>query len=196
MSATPLVPTQFNVIIQALTIQMLGYPIGSFDKVRVDWQTEGQPWVKDPKTDVTFIRMLAEDNEYNRERHRQFILNAEDQPVSEDLYTRVWRVFWVIYGPNSFDNGRKIFSGLFSDAIHDIMAGSNVYLVTDPHMPLRVPEVDNGRWFERVDFSALFNELVTEAQVPVGVPTSLQVNIYNQESPNIETPIDIVTVEP
>jgi hypothetical protein len=190
--STPLVPSQFNVVMQALTLQMLGLAVtqANYALVRVDWQTQGQPWVPDPQTDITFIRMVAEDNAYNRQRDRQFLL-VNGVPVSEDLYTRVWRVFWVVYGPNSFDNARKIFSGLFSDAIHDALAGSSVYLVTDPAMPLRVPEEVNGRWYDRSDFSARFNEFVTEAQLPVGVVTSLQVIIDNQQAP---PPLATVTV--
>jgi hypothetical protein len=191
----PLVPSQFNMIMQAATLQMLGITItpSAYATVRVDWQTDGQPFTPDPQTDVTFIRMVEEENLYNKQRDREFLL-FNGQPVSEDLYTRVWRVYWVIYGPNSFDNARKIRSGLFSDPIHNSLSGSNVYFVTNPSAPLRVPEVINGRWYDRSDFSALFNEFVTEAQLPVGVATSLQVAIYSQLSPNIQTPLATVTI--
>jgi hypothetical protein len=87
-------------------------------------------------------------------------------------YQRTWRVFWTLYGPNSFDRARRLKSWLLDDAGHNYVAGSNVFLVTDVSAPRRVPEEINAQWWERVDFEAQFNENVVETSTADSVASA------------------------
>jgi len=151
---------------QAVTLTMLSLPATAFDQVRVGWQPLGQPFAP-PTTDVCYVRGLTVDDDYNRVR--DFAL-ANTSPTALQItvtYTRIWEFFWNLYGPNSFDWARRVRSGLFYPTTHDALAALNLYLVSELAEPRRLPEVQDGQWWERVDFSARFNEAVTEyATVP------------------------------
>jgi hypothetical protein len=190
MSTLPLVPQQMNGILGVITLAMeltlstdpnpnnLDSPLNpiytpqpgstipvpplppNYYGVRFSWQRQGQPF-PNPDEDAVFIRAIEVDDLYNRIRDVHYE-QTEDSYTKITNYTRVWEVFWCIYGPTSFDNARKVRTRLFDQDIHDLFAQSQLYLVTDPTAPQRIPEEKNGQWWERVDFSARFNEFVTE----------------------------------
>ena len=177
---TPLTPATINIALQAMTIKSLGLPDNSFDAVRVDWQTFGQPaWTVDQ--DVVMLRAVQEDSDYDKIRDLTTVFNDDDTVTLVTNYTRVWRVFWTIYGPNSFDRSRILRSSLFNQAIHDMLAVSQLYLVTDPAAPTRFPELFEGLWRERVDFSAQFNEAVYETET-TGFVKSVDVVIVTPDN--------------
>jgi hypothetical protein len=160
-----------NAVIQAITLAMgltltpdpnpnNPQPPTNYYGARIAWQQRGQPR-PDIEEDVAFIRAVEVDDEYNRIRDVSYEV-TDDVYTKITNYTRVWEASWYVYGPNSFDNCRKIRTRLFDQDIHDQFAASQLYLVTDPSAPQRVPEQENGQWWERVDFSARFNEEVTE----------------------------------
>jgi hypothetical protein len=178
---TPLTPNQIDLVVQQVTIAALGLTLQSpanpadpaYAAVRVGWQQQGQPFLKITE-DVVFLRCAEEDDQYNRVR--DVSINSQDQQLMQ--YTRVWRVWWTLYGPNSYDNSRIIRSALFSQATHDIFSSAQLYFVTNPSAPQRVPEEKDGQWWERVDFSARFNEFVTETP-PVTYADSVVVTLEN-----------------
>lgn len=177
----PLTAKQMEVVFQAATISLLGLPSNAYDKVRVGWQSTGQPFPKIVQ-DVTILRVIEDDDPYNRIRDRKTIANpdvfAPNSLLQIETYTRVWRVFFTVYGPTSFDNARKIRSGMFNDDIHDMLAAQNLYLVTDPSAPVRVPEERDAQWWERVDFSCQYNEAVTETRL-VNKVASVEIIVEN-----------------
>jgi hypothetical protein len=161
-----------DAVIQRATISMLGLPDPtipppaqdpSYFAVRCGWQQQGQPFQKISE-DVTYLRCAEVDDQYDRIRDVSY-LQSPQTFIKVTNYTRVWEIFWTVYGPNSFDNARKLRTRLFDQDIHDQLAASQLYLVTDPAAPRRVPELEDGQWWERVDFSAKFNEFVTEQYV-------------------------------
>jgi hypothetical protein len=170
----PLTPAQIEAAMQLLTIQLLGIPAPSvpndpaYSAVRVSWQQQGQPAELDISTDVTFLRCVEIDDQYNRVRDVQTTPNDSLTVNQVTSYIRVWQTSWVSYGPNAFDNTRKIKTGLFTQVVHDtfIAKGLALALVTSLEAPRRLPEPrDGGQWWERVDFDAKFNEQVTEVVV-------------------------------
>jgi hypothetical protein len=164
MATLPLTPPQIDTVVQTATIAMLGLPVPQsttdpvYERVRIGWQQQGQPF-ETIDEDIITLRCVEVDDLYNRVRDVSYVQNNF---VKLTQYTRVWQVFWVVYGPNSFDNCRRLRSRLFDQDIHDIFSSSLLYLVTDPAAPTRVPEEHDGQWWERVDFWAKFNEFVTE----------------------------------
>lgn len=166
----PLIPKQLESAMQVITMTLLGFTTAGaaadYSKVRIGWPQKGQPGFT-IDTDVSFVRCVEVDDAYNRVRDVQTIVQDGVSVGLKTTYVRVWQTFWSIYGPNSFDAARQIRSGLFSQKFHDTLAtlGLLVYLVTDPSAPRRVPEEENGQWWDRVDFEARFNERVTEVEI-------------------------------
>ncbi len=208
MADTILTIDQINKLFQNLTLVMLGLadditawtaykaalaaeeewtdpiPSNPWDKVKVSYQTTGQPAWKITDDIVSFFCREV-DNPYNRQRDIEIKSWDETKVAEEVSYQRTWQVSWTLYGPNSFDNARKIKSGLFLQEHHDTLAVSNVYLVTDsPSTPLRVPELFQGQWWERVDFSALFNEGVIESTEEQYVISS-EVIVYKEDGAQV-----------
>lgn len=190
IATTPLVPKQIDSVMQNVALDALGIDPAvvtnavAYSKVRIGWQKQGQPaWKIDE--DVVIIRSVEEDDPYNRIRDEEIDVNVDDPTTLLDSvgYTRVWRVFWTLYGPASFDNARIIKSALLKPGqdIHDLLVEANLYLVTDLEAPKRVPELYDEQWWERVDFECLFNEQVTETQL-VNTVTSVQITVESTGS--------------
>lgn len=169
MADQALNPTVFQEAMQQITLLIYNrqppWSPSDFSFIRVDWQTQGQP-NQAVDVDAIYLRSVEEDDPFNRTRDvstEPSDMGDPKQVQQVTTYTRVWRTYWCLYGPNSFDNARKLRSGLFLPAIHDYLASNfNLYLVTDIAAPRRVPEYFVGQWWERVDFDARFNEPVVE----------------------------------
>jgi hypothetical protein len=191
VATAPLIPTQIETIFQAVTCSMGlnlsfaapvdgQFPAGpapnpNFYGVRIGWQQQGQPFCQ-VNEDVIALRCYEVDDEYNRIRDNPYL----NQPTFTEVwnYTRVWEGYWTIYGPNSFDNARLIRSSLFRQYIHDQFASAELYWIPSPAAPMRIPELQDGQWWERVDFKARFNEFVTEAYPSQSVISS-EVVLYD-----------------
>ena len=178
-----LTPAALSALLQTLTCQMLGLnPTSNTDpayaKVRLGWPTQGQPaWAI--TDDVCFLRVTEEDDPYNQIRDRKFLALSPTSFQTIDTYTRAWRVNWACYGPTGFDNARLLKSALLGwDFAHDSLAGANLYLVPALPATTRAPELFQGQWWERADFSARLYELVTET-VNVDSISTAEVLLYN-----------------
>jgi hypothetical protein len=183
LTSLALSPQAISNFWQTLTCAMLGIDTTTdelcYSKVRLEWPTSGQPAWKISE-DVTFLKVTEEDDSYNRIRDRRYSPNGSTTVLSEDVYTRVWRVSWACYGPNSFDNARLIKSALMQlDYVTDQMAQVRLYLVTDIPATTRAPEKFQGQWWERTDLSIKVNEQVEES---LTVPTiqSAQILLENE----------------
>jgi len=188
---SPLTPQNANVALQAATMAALGLaPMNppavppaqdpAYFAVRIGWQQQGEPgWLI--TDDVVIINCVERDDEVNRTRDMKVLRNFADPTGATDVilttYHRVWEVMWTFYGPNSFDRARIVHSALFTQVGHDLHSAAGLYLVTSIAAPRRVPELfAGGQWWERVDFVASFNELVTEAPL-VGTVASTEIII-------------------
>jgi len=187
--------SQLNQIFYNLTITMLGLNPTSFTNkyqpVRISWASDGQPgW--NQFEDVAFIRVIPRDDEYNRIRDMTFT-QIDSQNINQAMsYTRVIEVFWTLYGPNSEDNLQTIRDNLFYDSNHDTLMNNNLYMVMDVPEPKRLPEFFESKWWERVDFSVSFNELVTRN---ITIPYVKQVPIiFYPSTPTGATPIINISV--
>lgn len=163
MADTILTLRQIEDFYQDLTTRLLGLnsalPV-SQKRVRVSWPTGGAPgWKIDE--DVTFLSVMHEPDPIAQ----QMDVTYRPGPIEADrivTYTRVYRVGWICYGPNSFEDADRIRSGLYLPDTKMALARSNLALVPDAGLPVRSPELYSGRWWERVSYSAKFNELVTK----------------------------------
>lgn len=147
------------------------------DKVRIAWQTEGAPsW--SIEEDIVFLRITPVDDSMTRQQ------NIIIDPVEEDKayakkqtgYTRVHKINWTLYGPNSYDNADVIRHLLFDYNYMQKFKDKNLFLITDVPMPVRLPEYYNGQWWERTDFSSTFNEaVIKENKIPYITGTDIRI---------------------
>ncbi len=153
--------------------------------VRNSWQTQGAPaWgIAD---DIVSFQCTEEDNDYNKVRDALNVLNDGVSLIRQFEYTRVWRVALVVRGPNSLDNVRLIKSAIQLDFIHDILALLNLYLM--PNLPngIRVPELKDNQWWERVDIAFTFYEQVNESIV---IPSVASVEISTSDKNGVQSDI-------
>lgn len=130
--------------------------------VRISWPTEGAPAWKITE-DITFLQVKTVDHPYNRQRERQHTFIASPDSLTTGVsYTRVVSVNCIMYGPNSFANAQLLRDSMFEDSNRNTLRENNLYLIPDIVEPNRVPELFEGRWWERSDITLLFNEFVTK----------------------------------
>ena len=179
-----------NVLMQVLTCGMIGVNPPNNSRVRVDWQTTGQPAVPAPGQDVCYIACQPFDTEYSRVRDME--LSGGGPVVETWTYTRGWRVAWCAYGPSAVDNLRAVKSALFIDYFTNQLSLSNLFPLPDPPEITRVPELINAQWFERADFHVDMYEAVTETIEDAAV-SSLEIKVYDGNDPSVTNPVaDIV----
>jgi hypothetical protein len=151
----------------------------AFSRVRIGWQQQGQPGfgVND---DIVIVRCTPVDAEYSRGRDITRVPQG-DHLLETDSFTRQWKTAWCFYGPNSIDRARAVRSGLARvDSIDFELAALNLYVNPSIAEPLRVPELYQGQWWERVDLNALFNEAVDET-LTVNAVASVEVLTYTRK---------------
>lgn len=150
---------------QNITSLMLGLDMTqqiNQGKVRVSWPTEGAPSWKISE-DIVFLRITPIDDKQARTLNIIYDTNSIDNINlnKETGYTRVHKVDFTFYGPNSYDNADLIrYNLLEPNAYKDEFKNKNLFVIPDIPMPTRLPELYNGQWWDRTDFSANFNEAV------------------------------------
>lgn len=169
MADTILSITQTEDLFQNLTLRMLGLnPAAkvSQSRVRIAWPADGAPaWKR--TDDVAFLMVNYDDDSINRQMDVAYLNKDAENANRVMSYTRVVRVTWISYGPNSFNDMDAIRSGLFLPQFLDQLAANNLALITDVAAPMRSPELFNGQWWDRTSFYARFNEkVVRHADVP------------------------------
>ncbi|MBX4266540.1 phage neck terminator protein [Clostridium estertheticum] len=162
MADTILLLKELEDVFYNLTCLVLGIDItdpANEGKVRIAWPTNGAPTWKITE-DVAFLRVTPQDDKLTR--HQDIIFTGNDPlwAAQETGYTRVHKIDWTLYGPNSYDRSDLIRYNIFSQKYTTKLKENNLFLITDVPMPTRLPELYNGQWWERTDFSATFNELV------------------------------------
>jgi hypothetical protein len=143
-------------------------------KVRFAWPTDGSPgWSIDE--DIVFLRITPIDDKIARPQDILYDTNASDYALKEVAYTRVHKIDWTLYGPSSYDNADLIRYNILSSKYLNDFRAYNLFLITDVTMPVRLPELFNGQWWERTDFQASYNELVIRrSQIPYFVNTDIK----------------------
>lgn len=150
---------------QNITSLMLGLDMTqqiNQGKVRISWPTGGAPSWKISE-DIVFLRITPIDDKQARTLNIIYNTNSIDNINlnKETGYTRVHKVDFTLYGPNSYDNADLIrYTLLEPNSYKDEFKNKNLFVIPDIPMPTRVPELYNGQWWDRTDFSASFNEAV------------------------------------
>lgn len=169
MADTILLLRQVEDFFQNLTLQVLGLDPASpanQNRVRIGWPEKGAPAWKITE-DVAFLLVNFDDDPITRQVDVSYQDKDADNADRFVSSTRVIRVNWICYGPNSFDDCDLIRNGLFMNENTMLLALSNLALITDVPMPMRSPELFNGQWWDRTSVYARFNEkVIRHADVP------------------------------
>lgn len=148
-------------------------------EVRIAWQVDGSPdWSVDE--DMVFLRVTPEDNRLARQQNILYNEKDKDNPFVEKRigYTRVHKIEWTLYGPNSYDYADLIRYKILDDEYMRIFKKKNLFLITDVQMPIRAPEYYKGQWWDRTSFSASYNEAVIRVrEAPIFDPASVEILI-------------------
>jgi len=146
-------------------------------KVRKTWSTNGAPsWKIDE--DIVFLRVTPVDDKMARQLN---VIYSTDPTDNVNLkkktgYTRVHKIDWTLYGPNSYDNADLIRYSIFDFDYMSLFKEKNLFLITDIPLPTRLPELSNNQWWERTDFSATFNEsAIRESKTPYIASTNFTI---------------------
>lgn len=172
MANTILTLAEIENLFQSLTSTILNTT--DQGAVRIGWPQDGAPaWPI--SYDVVFLLINYTDSEIAKQFERSYSALDTTSVIENISSTVPLRVGWTLYGPNSFDHASLIRSSLFLASSSDTLAASNVALVTAVAMPVRVPELFNGQWWERTTFYAEFNQLsVTQSTVPYLLTADVQ----------------------
>lgn len=148
-------------------------------QVRIAYQIQGQPGPPIDTSTVT-IYCLPIDAEYSR--MRDLTPTANDTSITQtDVFTRRWKTHWTFYGPNALDDARAVRSALDTiQFVADYLAGFNLYVDPSIKEPQRGPQEFQGRYWERIDLEAEFNEQVNET-FTVGLVQSVKVLTYTKD---------------
>ena len=73
--------------------------------------------------------------------------------VEQWTYTRAWQIHLVLYGPNSTDRARAIRSALYQDFFTEALSNYELFPVSDFPQATRTPELIDGQWLDRADFT-------------------------------------------
>jgi len=136
------------------------------ENVRISYQRDGQPaW--EPETDVVIINVTQIDNPYDKQRNFIYDDNYTDYAELSTSYTRVLAALWTIYGPNGFTIADTIRYAILKESIRNRFSAEKIYPVTNIPSPVRLPELFNGRWYQRNDLTATFYaETIRTEEIP------------------------------
>lgn len=134
-------------------------PLNPFYFVRVSYPNAGSPAWKQQE-DICFLKCIEIDDPINRQRDTEYQKIDEATANKQTGYTRVFAISFTVYGPNSYNNCRKIKDSLFSETNRFTLAAKQLFMIPDFKPTSRIPELFQGNWWERVDLTINFNNLV------------------------------------
>lgn len=175
---------------QEITCKMLNLDMTkkeNQDKVRIAWPTVGAPSWK-INEDIVFLRITPIDDKLARTLSIIYDTNSIDNINlnKETGYTRVHKVDFTLYGPTSYDNADLIrYILLEPNSYKDEFKNKNLFVIPDIPMPTRLPELYNGQWWDRTDFSANFNEAVIRRSLVPFIESAEIKLITDKETINI-----------
>jgi hypothetical protein len=177
---------ELNILFQDVVLSILGYTKSgspalysnaAYKAVRMTYPPEGAPgWQR--TEDVMFISVLPEEND-DIGKYREFEYSKLGDDLNEAMSsTRVLGVHFVVYGPNSYENSRRVFDCMFRDSYRIRFSEENLYLVPGGESPTRAPEKFQAQWWERTDFSIRFNEKIVENET-ISTIESAEIDLYD-----------------
>jgi len=179
--------TELENAVWCATVHMLGLDPdnpATQDRVRISWPTYNESgsapgWSREE--DVCFFRAAPKDDPISRQRDTGYRPADGVSAIFSTSYIRVHEVAWIFYGPNSCDDAETVRLMLLHPDVRYMLARSGLYPVPNFAAPKRAPELIEGAWWERADFTAAFHEAV-RVESEVGLIESVPVHVPGSET--------------
>ena len=130
------------------------------DIVRISWPPAGAPGWKISQ-DRIFLKVTLEDDDYDKLVDTDYVYSTSSTANQIMSGTNVIAVNIVAYGPNSFDNMNIIRNSFNIETYKNKLKAKNIYRVINTKIPMRIPELYNGQWWDRSDLTIHFNSVVS-----------------------------------
>ena len=190
MTDTILTLAEIGKLFYDLSVSMIG---GTSPDVRLSWPTGGAPAFK-VTDNVAFIRVYDAGSTISNQQDVEYDYTASPEGYSETTsYTRTLMVNWIFYGSSSWDNAIKVRNGIFNQTHRNTLSILNVYPIPDIKPPQRIPELWMSQWYERVDLSISFNELVKIVK-EVNYIEEVPIAVYDRNGLPVEMTVTESTV--
>lgn len=137
------------------------------ENVLIQYVTEGQPSF-DIEQDICFVKVAQEIDERDIYKTRKMVYNKNNDNFDYKQYSqRTLNAHFIFYGPNCYELCKLLNESFYFPNFEYIINNNNLYLVPDRTVgPNRVPELYNGRWWQRSDLELRFyNSVVVETNV-------------------------------
>ncbi len=156
-------------------------------QVRQSWPSNGAPGYGQ-SDNVSFIRCIEVDDWYNKVPDYGVTANDDVSATLNIEKTRVWRVSWELRGPASYERATLLKTAMQLELIGDTLAPFNLFLVPSIGNPQRLPELYEGKWWERSDIHMHFNEQVNDAIV---TPTVASIPVVVSNLNGVQLNLDV-----
>ena len=161
--------SQLESILHDVTRRALGYDVDNVNpatalaaqnaasrEIRFAWPTKGAPpWTV--AENIAFIQILPEQDAYSQQKHVTNIHSTADTYFRQLETTGVWKINWIFYGPNSYPNAMSVSLQMFDPDVQLLLRQNSLFPLPNFDMPVRIPELFEGQWWERVDLTIKMN---------------------------------------
>jgi hypothetical protein len=170
-----------------LTVSMIGGT--NTADVRRSWPIMGAP-AFDINDDVTFIQVHDVSSSMSTIREDKFSMEGSPEDGSlETSYTRTLQINWIFYGPNSWDSAMAVRNKVFFQEFRNTLSDNNIYVIPDFDPPRRIPELFQGLWYQRMDLTMKFNELVRFDHAIHNIE-SVEIKLYDRKGLRVDSFIE------
>lgn len=178
MSEVILTLNELEELFYDLTVSMIGGT--NTADVRRSWPTMGAP-AFDVNDDVAFLQIHDIPSTMSTIREDKFSTGGSPEDGSlETSYTRTLQINWIFYGPNSWDRAMSVRNKIFYQEFRNTLSDNNIYVIPDFDPPRRIPELFQGLWYQRMDLTMKFNELVRVDHTEHNIE-SVEIELYDRK---------------
>lgn len=157
----------------ALTMILKDFPP---ENIRFSYQDKGQPSFSSSE-DVIFLNIIETDSEFGKENEIIEKYNSETDTVERIRQrTIVYKVNFIVYGQKGNLYVNKIRNGFFLQEVKQYLGEHNLYIIPNFGKANFLPEMSNGGWYIRHDFSTEWNYLWTSPVEELDYISQVEIN--------------------
>ena len=143
--------------------------------IRWSYPAEGAPdWTIND--DILFLNLQEQDDDYAKQRDSVYKTSGSSV-TKTTTRTRVWKLSFTAYGPDSYEMINQLKDGFFYESIQRMLVNKSIAII--PNLPTgrQAPESFAGQWWDRWDLDLLFNEGYQLPTESVGALESIKITM-------------------
>ena len=132
-----------------------------------------------PDDDRCYIRLSASALSGVGARDRRYI-SIKDKPDELNKTVQIvngLNANLVFYGVNAVENAQKVFAMILEEKSNEVLTGAGLAVVGRSNLPVYLPELVNGRWFNRCDLEIRMYEMLEYTEVVDAMTNVPQIEI-------------------